>query len=458
MRPMSLARFNALAGYCRKPGTKFVYEEAGWFEHANERVLGMIPRCLRDKDFGGIVYGRDRLGRFRCIYAIPDFEPSPRRARMRLRHAMEQLAMAPHEEYHQGDEEGEPLDFLTPLGPRESLNAIFKDLIEKEERVAARGIIAEMMKWYEDPDGNFIQQFQTAAFDARLWELYLFAAFREMDYAIDRTEQIPDFACNGILSEFTVEAVTVNPSRDNNREVTRPVLDSEDAVDQYFHHYIPARFARSLSHKLSKEYWKRPNVAGKPFLLALQDFSEEISMTRARPSLRMYLYGYDHKWEPDNHGQLQVHPQKLSVHRRGRKEFPSGFFSLPDTENISAVLFNGSGTIAKFNRMGVLAGFGSPRVRMTRIGAAAPNDPNQAELIPFCLDVNAPDYSETWVEGLDVFHNPNAKYPIDPEALPGAAHYHLLPDGRVVVSPQPAWYPLSSITKVVLLSDEGKAG
>lgn len=456
MRPISRARFDALAGYCRQPGSTLVYEEIGWFEHANERVLGMLPRDYEDNDFGGLVYARDRLGRFRCIYVTPEFESSSRRAKVLLRQQMERLAMAPDESYHQGDEMGEALDFLTPQAPQESLNHIFRDLIEKEERIAARRIIAEMMKWYEDPDGNFVQQFQTDAFDARLWELYLFAAFREMGYAIDRSEQIPDFACDGILSKFTVEAVTVNPSRDNNGSVTRPDLSSEEAFEEYFSHYIPARFARSLNNKLAKEYWKRPNVAGKPFLLALQDFSEELSMLRVRPWLRMYLYGYDHKWERDEHGQLQVHPQRLTVHRRGRKEFPSGFFFQPDTENISAVLFNSSATIAKFNRMGVVAGFGSPRVRMIRMGMAAPSDPNQAELIPFRLDVNAPDYTETWVEGLDVFHNPNAKYPIDPDALPGAAHYHLLPDGQIVVHPQPAWYPLGSITNVELRSDNGE--
>jgi hypothetical protein len=34
---------------------------------------------------------------------------------------------------------------------------------------------------------------------------------------------------------------------------------------------------------------------------------------------------------------------------------------LPDAENVSAVLFSNSGTIAKFNRVGALPGFGSSR-------------------------------------------------------------------------------------------------
>ena len=44
-----------------------------------------------------------------------------------------------------------------------------------------------MMRWHEDADGNLIEQFQTSGFDARIWELYLFAALSEAGYGIDRS-------------------------------------------------------------------------------------------------------------------------------------------------------------------------------------------------------------------------------------------------------------------------------
>ena len=101
--------------------------------------------------------------------------------------------------------------------------------------------------------------------------------------------------------------------------------------------------------------------------------------------------------------------------------------------------------------MGLLAGFGSKRLRLVRIGTAVNHDPNATEPIKFRHLVNDPDYDETWCEGLDVWHNPKAKYPIDPHLLPGAAHYHLLPDGQIE-SLVPDWHPLGSIT---LLSLDG---
>ena len=108
-------------------------------------------------------------------------------------------------------------------------------------------------------------------------------------------------------------------------------------------------------------------------------------------------------------------------------------------------MFSNSGTISKFNRMGLLAGFGSKRLRLVRIGTAINHDPNATEPITFQHVVNNPDYLETWCEGLDVWHNPKAKYPIDPDLLPCAAHYYLLPDGQIE-SFVPDWHPLSSTT------------
>ncbi len=55
------------------------------------------------------------------------------------------------------------------------------------------------MRWYEDVDGNFVEQFQTSAFDARIWELYLFAVLDEAGYLVDRRYPTPDFTAVGPL-------------------------------------------------------------------------------------------------------------------------------------------------------------------------------------------------------------------------------------------------------------------
>jgi len=190
VRPLSLVRFNALAAYARHPMAPYIGQEVAWFEHGAERVLGVAVRDRTDNDFGGIVLARDRRGRFRAVGLLGSFEPTQRRAEMLLRREMERLAMSPDEEYYQGDEAGVPLDFFGPRVDRSRLHTGFAALADTETFSAARGIIEPMMHWYEDPDGNFIEQFQTTGFDARLWELYLFGAsgFGVGDYGCRRPD------------------------------------------------------------------------------------------------------------------------------------------------------------------------------------------------------------------------------------------------------------------------------
>lgn len=68
------------------------------------------------------------------------------------------------------------------------------------------------MRWYPDRDGNFIQQFQSEAYDARIWELYLWATLVSLDYAAELPEPAPDLVALGVGGRLTIEATTVNPS------------------------------------------------------------------------------------------------------------------------------------------------------------------------------------------------------------------------------------------------------
>jgi hypothetical protein len=114
MRPISPLRFDALAGYARQPLTLYMADEIGCYEHANERILGLLIRDRADGDFGGIVFGQDKKLRFRCVAATP-FHRRQRLAEVALRREMEQIAAEPDEEFHQGDEGGGPVDFLLGL-------------------------------------------------------------------------------------------------------------------------------------------------------------------------------------------------------------------------------------------------------------------------------------------------------------------------------------------------------
>jgi hypothetical protein len=446
VRKISRQRFDALAGYCRDPRAEVFAEEVGWFEYGEAQALGLLLLDRTDGDYGGLVLQRDRKGRFRAGGGSGPFRESARHAAIALRCAIETVALAGNEG-EQDDEVGAPIDFFAPRVAAQRFHPSFRNLLELETWSPAREIIEPMMRWYEDVDGNFIEQFQSTGFDARVWELYLFAAFVEMGYRMDRSQAVPDFACEALDHAFCVEATTVGPTRDKQGNIIPPPpRDTSEQQRVFLREYMPIKYAGPLTTKLGKRYWEKPNVAGKPLLLAIADFHAPRSMTETRSGLPVYLYGLDYTWQHDAFGRLHIQPMKVKQHEfGGKKPVPSGFFGLPGAEHVSAVLFSNSGTLSKFNRMGLLTGFGSSRVRMARQGFAMDTNPNAAMPRPFLHQVHEPGYSETWCEGLEVHHNPRALVPLPLHALPGAVHHRLRTDDQTVTT-GPEWQPLSSVT------------
>lgn len=449
MKELSQVRFDALAAYCRSPWTVLASEEVRWYQAYDEAILIVVIRDRADDDYSAMLLARDLKERYRWV-EMTEFKQTADEAVAAAKDKVEQVFMALEKERVQGDEKGKPIDFFTPVVPKERLHPHFVAMTTQEGYSPALELIRPMMRWYEDADGNFIEQFQTTGFDTRLWELYLFAAMVEAGYALDRSQAIPDFHGQSLLGELCVEATTINPSRDaQGNIVPTPPMDTMEQIMTFQREYMPIRFAGPLTAKLTKKYWERANVQGLPLVFAIQDFHAPMAMTMSRAGLPIYLYGMDQDWKHEADGKLVITPRQVTMHRWGAKEVPSGFFNLPGAENVSAVIANASATVSKFNRIGVMAGFGSKRVRMIRRGVAANMDPNASVPIPFVQDVNAPDYDETWIEGMDVYHNPNAKYPIDPMMLPGAAHHRPGPDGQVETL-APKWQPMSSHTLITV--------
>lgn len=430
MEPISDLRFNALAGYARAPRTFIDGTEVGWYSESAEKVLGVIVQDNDDRDYVCIVMGRDRVGRYRAVH-LSDWYDTVGRARAAMIDTLTEWAAKDVAEYEQGDEPREAVDFFCPRHRNERLIPAFRKLAAEEGFSPARGITEAMMYYFQDPDGNFVEQFQSTAFDSRLWELYLFALLAELRYSIDRAHPAPDFLCNGLLGSFFIEAATANPTiRDGqNVETGRPKNAPE--LELYMTQYLPIKFAGPLTNKLSRRYWEKAHIAGRPIVLAIADFHYPMSMTWSQTALTTYLYGSEFKWKHDEDGRLVITPEPIAEHVWGDKKVPSGFFGLPDAEHISAVISSREATISKFNRMGLKAGFGSPRVRMVRAGTRYVQDPNRSAPEEFTAVVHDPDYHEDWVDGLEVYHNPNAKIPLDVDMLWGATHHHILPDGQI---------------------------
>jgi len=247
IKSLSLRRFNALAAYARRPEIVLCIEEIEWFATSDERLTGMLARDRIDSDFSWVILGRDERRRFRAI-DLNSSLPTRDVARRQLFEKMKEQYEKPDEAYHQGDAPSPTTDFFTPIVGENRLNPMFRRLSSEEKYSPAREIIEAMMRSYVNVDGNFVEQFQTTAFDARIWELYLFATFTELGYAPARDIVKPDFLFSGPRGSIGIEATSVNPP---NAGGVKPPMNNTELI-AYLENSIPIKLARVLRRKLDK--------------------------------------------------------------------------------------------------------------------------------------------------------------------------------------------------------------
>lgn len=417
--------------------------EVEWYRDPGEVVIGTVYLDTTDSDWGHIVLGRDTRGQFRWISGGASY-PTPEASRESLWTAMQAALESGEVTFPQGDEASRKHHrLMNPIYPVERLSPAFRSLSLDLGYSPASRMISEIAYAFTDPDGNFIEQFQTTGFDARMWELYLFMLLREEGCQLDRTKNAPDFVCNHFGLEFAIEAVTINPSQ-SGADPEPPT--NRDELRRYNENFTPIRFGGALRSKLRRRYWDLPHVAGKPLVLAIHDFHQPRSMIWSHPGLPIYLYGYRHEPTRDESGKLVVRPVKVERHVWGTRSLRSGFFFEPDAENISAVLFSNSATISKFNRIGKLASFGDPTIQMIRHGEALDPDPNADRPRAFLRQVDG-NYEELWSEGVSVFHNPRARHPLPMDHFPEFVH-HQFRDGQIETLHNVEFHPLWSVTEM----------
>jgi hypothetical protein len=433
-------RFNAHVVWARGAGLLRLVKEVEWLEIKPGQVFGTVFLDLTDQDLNGAVLAPDLAGRYRGVAMIGSHTNIP--------DVINDIAASMarvHSDYDQSRTQGDERpseDFFAKAAKESKLHPRFKYLRDNPSAVAARRLIEIAMRWFENQDGSFVEQFQTTGFDARIWELYVWAMLREAKLRVEQPKPAPDFLARGLEGDFYVEATTVNPPPSDK---VIPLPRSGEATFDYIHNYLPTRFSGPLCAKLRKRYWEREGVEDIPFVIAIQDFHQELSMTWSQSALFEYLYGVRID-EVELDGSVQKVEVPVKSIKWGDKELPSGFFKLPDSEHISAVAFNAAGTLTKFNRMGIAAGMGDPTVRAQHEGRRF-SKANTGDEEAFSHLVTE-DYEEDWIDGLTVFHNPNALHPLPFEALPGAAH--VFDEGGLRRQFTPTGHLVTSTTKLVV--------
>ncbi|NEX91197.1 hypothetical protein [Caulobacter sp. 17J65-9] len=427
-RRMTLERFNALAQWSMPPAMRADTLLASAWTDADERVAIAVLHLTETREFMCVAFARDSAGRWRGFERSGHL-PSARAGEEAIARDFGRQLLAKTPTFADVPDQPPGIDLFAPIEGAARLDDAYVLLRDGFDHAAAKAMLQEITRWFPDLDGHFVREAQTTGFSARIWELYLWAAFRALDFDIGYGSPVPDFALTKGGQRLFVEATTVSGKEPFTTSIG-PGAPKEPTgpIFTYLEHEMAQKFGSPLFSKLKKRDWEKPHVAGHPFLLALADFHAPGSMRWSAGALPQYLYGLKSVLTPDADNRLMEMFIPGEDHVVGDKRVPTNFFAQPGAENVSGVLFSNAGTLAKFNRMGVRAGFGDAWVSLVREGVLVDPQVFGSEE-RFKFDVESPAYQEDWWDEMILFHNPNALHPVDPALFPGIGQVRIA-DGK----------------------------
>ncbi len=169
-------------------------------------------------------------------------------------------------------------DLFQPIIDVKKLSSSFDYVRTHPVAEPARIMTNEIFQDFPNPDGNFVEQFQTTGFDARTFELYIFAYLSRSGFQVKRDYDRPDFIVtrNGVSS--AIEVTTVNPNQKiEYGTAPSPQRElSEEELQEKLQNELPVRFGSPLFSKLNDKYWELEQCKGIPF--DLTPFYSPLSM------------------------------------------------------------------------------------------------------------------------------------------------------------------------------------
>ena len=420
MKPLNSNRANLLLLFTRDPFVKLVNKELEYYSSDDDSLIGFVSLDREDYTFHAMLFDRDSRNKY-CLVSMKLDYCSIEEARLGLEKLMDTYVR--NEIALRKDIPAN--DFFIPVTKQEQRHPFFDKLLDKEGFfTAAKSVIEELSFHFEDRDGNFVDQFQSKnGFDARIWELYLWCYFREENFHFSYDYDAPDFMIEKMGYEVAIEAVHVNRKQSIEEPANIPTLEE---IQRKMEDEIPLMFASPLYSKLkhtyhNQPYWELNHVKGKPLVYAIADFHADMSMTWSFPGIISILYGIDQKAIHHDDGTISLESESGIVFQKGELRIKPLFLD-EQFKHVSAVLFSPCGTLSKFNRMGVQAGYGSMKNKLFQIKMCYNVLPN-AILPNFFGSIVNESCHETWADGIQIFHNPFAEIPLNPALFLHAGHH-----------------------------------
>lgn len=298
------------------------------------------------------------------------------------------------------------MDLWTPVVPQDKWHHNYATMMKRDHY--SRDVLSDWATGFVDRDGKFVQQFQLT-FNACFLELYVHAVLKHYGFRVDFQHASPDFVLpdQGFNIEVTVASNAQGAQEEHMRNNVQPPADLNvfnRAVMLRLSNSIVAKHRHYLSH-----YSKLAHVAGKPFVLAITNFDQPFSFMACQRPIEAVLYDYyvDEQAHIDAGGGPRDIPAKSlrQIFKENGTPIELGMFATPAFKEISAVIFNNCATMGKAR---ALSADPNPNIVF---GAVR----NMSDRPAYRIAATKADYKESLIDGLRVYHNVHATYPLSPD-------------------------------------------
>jgi hypothetical protein len=304
------------------------------------------------------------------------------------------------------------MDLFTPVVPANKLHKNFLRTAVPD-RIGEREVLVEWADGFPDRDNKFVGEFQTT-FNSSFWEIYLHGLFKSYQYRMDWSHASPDFWLHTPFGEVIVEAVTANAAFGATPEWEKVKSITDNVSNKKFwplNREAIIRLSNALLSKLKMyktSYLKLAHVPGKPFVIAIAPFEQPDFQYQYDRPMRALLYDdyVDEEAYSRDPRRFPNGPPSVklgTIEKDNCSSFDLGIFENDGWSEVSAVVFSCVATWGKtvamssHPRLGIVVtswgttSSGESAMRTSRIG------------VP----------SETISDGLQIFHNPYARNPLD---------------------------------------------
>ena len=294
----------------------------------------------------------------------------------------------------------------------EKLHTKYKIIRDNLTFTGEQDILKDWVDGFEDRDNKIIKEFQTS-FHSTLWEFYLFAIFKELDFKIDFNKNRPDFIIES-PNKLYIEAVVSNIKQKGEQEIERTFDDILNMLEppflqKNFYNELDESIVRhsnailSKSKKFLNEYSTLNYIDDTtPYIIALSGYDQINYGNQYIYPMMALLYGAYYDVENDNYLR-----KEFILKPNSQAEIPIGLFNDNKMEHISAIIFSATITLGKLTSLSLSQNKSHLK---TNFVITVRHDTDKPH---WNLDVVNENSPEELADGLFIFHNPFAKNKLD---------------------------------------------